>query len=297
MTVRRVRRLHAAAFPACRTALAVGALLTLAVPAAAQSLREFSAQRQQRGEPRLAVQLDYAAGALTVRPAAPGILYDVRLTFDERRFQPVADYGPGGVLRVGTEALGRGALHVGSRGSPPQAATILLSPDVDLDLAARLGAAEARMELGGFRLGRLRLDAGASRATVRFSRPNQVRCGDAEVDAGAAELVLEGLGNARCEQVVLRGGAGRVTLDFSGAWRGPMAVDASMKMGELVLRLPRAAGVHLVLDEFLTRFAPEGLASADGGRTWATPGWERAPARLDIAVETAVGGLRVEWLD
>jgi hypothetical protein len=275
----------------------VAAAVLLARPAAAQSLREFSATRQQRGEPRLAARIEYASGSLTVLPAAPGILYDFRVTYDEERFQPLAEFGAGGALRLGTEALGRGALHVGTAASLPQAATVALSTQADLDLTVRLGAAEARAELGGMRLGRLVLDAGASRATVRFTRPNLVRCGEAALEAGAAELTIIGLGNARCERVALRGGGGRVTLDFGGAWRGPMAVDASMKLGELVLRLPRTAGVRLTLDRFLTSFAPEGLASSDGGRTWSTARFEQAAARLDIAVETAIGGLKVEWID
>ncbi|HEX5635087.1 MAG TPA: hypothetical protein VFX50_17710, partial [Gemmatimonadales bacterium] len=69
--------------------LLAAAALVLARPAAAQSLREFTAARQQRGEPRLAARIEYASGSLTVLPAAPGTLYDFRVTYDEERFRPL----------------------------------------------------------------------------------------------------------------------------------------------------------------------------------------------------------------
>ena len=64
----------------------------------------------------------------------------------------------------------------------------------------------------------LKLEAGASRATVRFSQPNGARCRAAVLSAGAAELSVLGLGNSRCDRIAFEGGVGQVTLDFGGAW-------------------------------------------------------------------------------
>ena len=269
----------------------------LATPAAAQTMREFSVTRQQQGEPTLAVQVDYVAGTLDLAPAPAGILYRFILTYDEQRFAPLAERDRDGTLRLGASPLGAGGVRVASTRATPQAATIGLSEAADLDLGVRLDAAQATLELGGLRLERLALAAGTSRATVRVSQPNPVRCTEAAFEAGAGELLAAGLGNARCERVVLRGGAGRVTLDFSGNWRGRMAVRAEMKVGELVLRLPRRAGVRLATDTFLASFAPAGLTSADGGKTWTSAGFATTPYQLDVSLESAVGGVRVEWID
>ena len=92
------------------------------------------------------------------------------------------------------------------------------SPKIDLALAVTLGAVDGDLELGGLRLTDLRLEAGASRATVRFSQPNATRCRAATLTAGAAELSVLGLGNSRCDRITFEGGMGRVTLDFGGAW-------------------------------------------------------------------------------
>jgi len=277
--------------------IVVLAALAAATPAAAQSVREYSAVRQQQGEPTLPVQVDYVAGALTLASAPAGTLYRFVLTYDEDRFAPLAETLRDGTLRLGTTALGRGGVRVASARETPQAATIALSPTADVDLAVRLDAADATLDLGGLRLSRLSLSAGTSRTAIMVGRANAIRCTDATLEAGAGELRAIGLGNARCDRVTLHGGAGRVTLDFSGPWTGRMTVTAQMKVGELVLRFPRKVGVRLAMDTFLATFAPTGLASTDGGKTWTSPGLAQAAGRLEVTIESSIGGVRVEWID
>ncbi|MCU0621203.1 MAG: hypothetical protein MUC69_06860 [Gemmatimonadales bacterium] len=265
------------------------ALLLLAcaatTPVAAQSLREFSGTRQYKGEPRLAASIDFAAGSLRLEPAPPATLYALRATYDDKQGEapvPTLAYDRSGSVRMALAA---------------RAATVQLSPRTDLDLALTLDAAEADLALGGLRLGSLALTAGASRTTLRVATPNPVRCSTATLESGAAELEVIGLGNARCNRTTVRGGAGRVTLDFSGRWSGDLEVTAAMKMGGLVLRIPRGTGVRLVLDRFLAKVDAEGLAPDAERQVWTSPRFEAAPHRLRIAVESAVGGLRVEWID
>ena len=93
------------------------------------------------------------------------------------------------------------------------------------------------------------------------------------------------------------GGVGKVTLDFGGRWSGPIQLDANMAMGELILRVPRQAGVKLELDKFLASFAPAGLVRSADGRTWMTSGFAGASQQLVVEVETAFGGVTVEWID
>ena len=95
---------------------------------------------------------------------------------------------------LGTEALRQsGGMRASHRGTPP-AATIGLGTRTDLDLDIDLGAAEASLELGGIRISRLKLQTGASKTVVRFSEANPIRCSGAELSAGAAELLVVGLG-------------------------------------------------------------------------------------------------------
>ena len=108
---------------------------------------------------------------------------------------------------------------------------------------------------------------------------------------------MVGLGYSRCGEVDFNGGVGKVTLDFGGRWAGPIHLDANMAMGELVLRVPRQAGIKLELDKFLASFAPAGLVRSADGRTWMSSGFAGATQQVVVEVETAFGGVTVEWID
>jgi hypothetical protein len=263
--------------------------------AAAQSMRAFSTFRQLHGETRLRADLDYRAGGLRIAPGRATELYRMDASYDEDRFLPISDYdAASGAVSLGLRRAGEGGLRVVSRKQLGQDANVAFSPGVDLDLAVTLGAVSADLELGGLSLSELSLEAGASQAVVRFSRPNRARCRVAEVTAGAAEVTVLGLGNSRCDRIDVEGGMGKVTLDFDGAWSSSSRASVKLAMGELLLRLPRRVGVRLTLDRFLSSFEPVGLVRSGDG--FQSPGYLRAERRLDIDVTTAVGGVRVEWV-
>lgn len=278
-----------------RAILPALALCLGASGAAAQSMRPFSTYRQWHGETRLDARLDYAAGALRLAAGRPTELYRMDVLYDGDRYVPVSDYDAArGGVALGLEAAGRGGLRVLSKGQLRQTASVTFSPKNDLSLAVALGAVDGDIELGGLRVTDLKVEAGASRATVRFSQPNAVRCRTATLSAGAAELSVLGLGNSRCDRIAFEGGVGRVTLDFGGAWTSNAAVAVRMALGEVTLRLPRDIGVRITLDKFLAAFEPQGMVRR--GRSYLSPGYDQASRHLDIDVTTAVGGVTVDWL-
>jgi Cell wall-active antibiotics response 4TMS YvqF len=279
-----------------RVALAVLALVAGATSASAQSMRSFSTFRQLHGETRLQVGLDYRAGGLRITPGRASELYRMDASYDEDRYAPTSTYDAArGIVTLGLQPDGAGGLRVVSTRQLRQDATVAFAPSVDLDLALALGAVRADIELGGLNLTALTMEAGASQAVVRFSEPNLSRCRAAEITAGAAELTVLGLGNSRCDRFSLEGGMGKITLDFAGAWTSSTAAEIKMAMGELTLRLPRNVGVRLTLDRFLASFDPAGLVRT--GKAFESPGYDRAERTLDIDLTTAVGGVKVEWVE
>ena len=235
-------------------------LMLGAADASAQSMRPFSTFRQWHGETRLAARLEYAAGTLRVGAGRTDELYRMDVSYDEDRFAPVSDFdASGGAVTLGVAAEGRGGVRVISQNQLRQSADVGFSPKTDLALDVQLGAVDGELDLGGLRISDLDLSAGASRATIRFSKPNGTRCRAAMLRAGAAQLSVFGLGNSRCDRIAFEGGVGKVTLDFGGTWTSNSKVDVSMALGELTLRLPRQVGVSVTLDKFLTSFEPEGL--------------------------------------
>jgi len=278
-----------------RVLLPALALSLGASAASAQSMRPFSTYRQWHGETRLDARLDYAAGALRLAAGRPNELYRMDVLYDGDRYLPVSDFdAAGGSVMLGLQAAGGGGLRVVSRSQLRQTASVTFSPSNDLTLAVTLGAVDGDLELGGLRLTDLALQAGASRATVRFSQPNATRCRAATLRAGAAELSVLGLGNCRCDRIAVEGGVGRVTLDFGGAWTSNSRVVVKMALGEVALRLPRQVGVRITLDRFLTTFEPQGLVRR--GSSYLSPGYDQMSRHVDIDVTTAVGGVTLGWV-
>jgi len=280
-----------------RRALAAALALVLgASGASAQTMRPFSTYRQWHGETSTAARLDFAAGALRLAAGRPNELYRMDVLYDGERYEPVSDYDAAlGNVTLGLRAAGDGGIRVVSKRQLGQTASVTFSPRSDLALAVALGAVDGDLDLGGLRLTSLDLEAGASRATVRFSQPNGARCRDAVLSSGAAELTVLGLGNSRCDRIAFEGGVGRVTLDFSGTWTSSSHVSVKMALGQVELRLPRQVGVRLTLDKFLATFEAEGLVRR--GNAYVSPGYDQAARHLDIDITTAVGGVTLDWLE
>lgn len=278
-----------------RVLLPALALSLGASAAAAQSMRPFSTYRQWHGETRLDARLDFTAGALRLAAGRPAELYRMDVLYDGDRYLPVSDFDAAGEnVALGLRAAGGGGLRVVSKSQLRQTASVTFSPNNDLALAVTLGAVDGDLELGGLRLTDLSLQAGASRATVRFSQPNATRCRAATLQAGAAELSVLGLGNSRCDRISVEGGVGRVTLDLGGAWTSNARVVVKMALGELALRLPRQVGVRITLDRYLAAFEPQGLVRR--GASYLSPDYDRMSRHVDIDVTTAVGSVTLGWV-
>ena len=262
----------------------------------AQTMRPFSTFRQLHGETRLTARLEYGAGSLRLEPGRPGELYRMNLSYDEERFLPMSDFDASSrVVFLGLKARGEGGVRVVSRHQLRQAALVSISPRVELNLDLSLGAVDADLELGGLRISELDLKTGASRATIRFSRPNAMRCHRASFSAGAAEVAVLGLANSRCEEIVFEGGVGKVLLDFSGASSTSARVDVKMAVGGITLRLPRAAGVRITMAKFLSSFEPAGLIGRGSG--FFSANYNDAERRLEFDLTTSLGDVDVEWVD
>jgi hypothetical protein len=264
--------------------------------ASAQSWRPYSTFRQLHGETRLDAQLEFAAGMLKVAPGRQAELYRMQLSYDSDRFVPLSQYeGSARTVRLGVQSAGRAGLRVVSKNQLRQKALVELSPRADLALDLNLGAGEADVDLGGLRISQVRIETGASRATVRFSAPNRTRCETAVFEAGAADLAIYRLGNSRCEKVRVEGGVGKVTLDFGGSWTTTQKADVTLSMGELRLRLPKRAPVRIRMDKFLSSFEPDGLIRR--GDSWVTRNFDPEQPHLDIGLTCSVGAVRVEWVN
>jgi len=274
--------------------LALGALTSASLPA--QDMRLTTATRQRGSEPDVSVDVAFGVGRLQVKPGPDDALYRARLLYDAEVFQPIMRYDTAARrVRVGIEGLNnRGNLDYDDR--PEQRLDLELSPLVPTALELHYGAGAADIELGGLSLTRVDVRAGAAESAIRFSKPNRVACDGLTFEVGAINLVTEGLGNARCRRIDLKGAAGDITLDFTGAWPENSTTDVDVKvgLGSVTLRLPETVGVAVDLDRVLASFDRAGLLKR--GNRYYSANYDTASVKLDFKVQTAMGSVDIVWV-
>lgn len=272
------------------------ALLVAAAAAQAQTVpawRTLDVSRQLRDTQPQRIRVQYGAGRLDVRGTTDPLLFGMHLRYDETRATPVHRYDPDQrTVVLGLESVG-GGLRASSGGDHDETGELkLVVPDrVPLELDLELGGTQSALELGGLSLTALRLECGATDATLQFSSPNRSRMRDVEIDVGAADFTAVNLGNAGAEQIRLRGGVGVIDLDFGGTWTRDMTVSTRLAVGKLLLRIPNDVGLRLEVQRVATGFEHEGLAKRDDA--WYSDNYDRAPHKLYLRAETFFGKIEI----
>jgi hypothetical protein len=274
-------------------------VIALAAPllaAGAQSeprWRSLDVSRQLRDTAPQRIKVQYGAGRVDVRGTDAPLLYDMHLRYDEQRAAPLHRYDPEQrAALLGLEPRAANA-RVASGGRTESGDLRLLLPrTVPLDLDLEFGGAEAVLDLGGLALQSVRLECGATDATLAFSAPNRAHMRELVVDVGAASFTALRLGNANADNIRVRGGMGAVDLDFSGSWQRDLSVVTRVGIGKTTLRVPDDVGVRLEIQRVAAGFDHEGMVKR--GDAWYSRNWDTARRKLRIRAETVFGALELE---
>jgi hypothetical protein len=278
---------------AAALALAVlcGASTAAAQSAAAWRSVEISRQLRDTLPQRLRVQ--YGAGKVDVRGSNAALLYAMRLRYDEARSSPLHRYDAEQRSAVlGLESRGTGLRAASNERNETGELMLALPRMVPLDLSFELGGTQSTLELGGLSLLSLRLECGATDATLLFTTPNRTRMRDLEIDVGAADFFALHLANANAEQIRVRGGVGVVDLEFGGTWTQDMNVSTRLAIGKLILRIPTDVGVRLEVQRVAAGFDHSGLVKRDDA--WYSDNWDTAPHKLRVRAENFFGKIDVQ---
>ncbi len=264
--------------------------------AAGQSFRTISVARQIQGEQDLTVDVEFAAGTFELKPNQGSALYRAQIVYDEDHFTPSTRYrASSNTLRIGVSSDGlRGFKRdVTSR----QRMFLAITPAVPIELELKLGAVAADIELGGLSLIEGTIRTGAAKTQIAFSSPNRLSCRNFTLKTGAAEVLIDQLGNARCRHIEVVGGAADITLDFTGEWDASAVTTAEIKLGfgALTLRLPEHLGVELQLRRVLASFEQTGFAKH--GSHYVSRNYDTAAVKLHLDVKAVLGDISVEWVN
>ncbi len=280
-----------------RPTLVAVALLGATLQAAqAQSMRTLAASRQPTGEEDLTVKVEFGAGTFHLSRDQGGALYRTSLVYDEEIFEPVQRYDARNrFLEVGITS-GDQEISLRRLKDLTQRLDIALSARVPVTLELSLGAAESEVDLGGLSLTRATIETGAGTSIVEFSRPTVSPCERIEIAVAAAHFTAEKLGNSNCEEIRFKGGAGELSMDFTGEWQhhGGAKATIGLGFGALTLRFPSNLGVALTISRFLASFDASGFRKR--GDTYYSDGYDAAETKLELEVDAALGDIDVVWV-
>lgn len=253
--------------------------------------RNVDIARQLRDTRPQRIRVQYTAGRVDVGSSSDPMLYAMHLRYDEARSVPLHRHDADQRRTwLGLESRGSGLRHASSRESGEL--RLILPRTVPLDLELEFGGTQSTLDLGDMSLQSLRLECGATDAMLLFSRPNRVRMRDLEVNVGAADFTARQLANANVDHIRVRGGVGRVDLDFSGSWTHDLAVTTRLVLGKLTLRIPPDVGVRVEIQRVAAGYAHSGLVKRDDA--WYSPNYESATYKLKVRAETLFGGIEVQ---
>jgi hypothetical protein len=255
--------------------------------------RSLDVSRQLRDSAPQRIKVQYDAGRVDVRSTDAPLLYAMHLRYDELRAVPLHRYDAEQHSAVlGLESRSSTARVASGPRTQSGELRLQLPRAVPLDLDLEFGGAEATLELGGLSLQSVRLECGATDATLGFTTPNRVHMRELNVDVGAASFTALHLGNANADQIRVRGGMGAVDLDFSGSWQRDLTVLTRVGIGKTTLRVPNDVGVRLEIQRVAAGFDHEGLVKRDDA--WYSTNWDTATRKLRIRAETVFGALDLQ---
>ncbi|MFL7792834.1 MAG: toast rack family protein [Anaerolineae bacterium] len=237
------------------------------------------------GTEMVAVDILFGAGELEITSGEPGQLFSGHFLYNVAEWKPEITYNDGKLtIQQGDDDE---SVTWPSEGAARNEWKLAFSPEVPLEMDIKVGAGQGELDLTDLQLEKLDIDLGAGDFSVRFNAPNQAEMSRFTLDVGAANLEIEGAGNASPEKMIVQGGAGKITLDLTGDWANSADIEVTSGVGQLDLRLPDDVGVRVNVQGGLSNVEATGLSRS--GEAYVNNAYGEAEIELNIEVTTGVG--------
>jgi hypothetical protein len=209
---------------------------------------------------RTSLDLEFGGGKIRIVGGGEDLVSGTA-TYNVAELNPVIE-GSGSSFRLRN---GDTELIPGGQGDIVNSWELQLGSD-PIDLTIDLGAADAKMDLGGLNLTQLDIHTAASDLELGFSEPNRGPMGSLTVMAGAARLDLSQLSNANSPRMEFTLGGGDVTLDFSCDLSQDVDVTIEGAAGNFTIYIPDGTPARArTSGAFLSINAGSGWQAGDNG--------------------------------
>ena len=231
------------------------------------------------------VEVLFGSGSLEVRGGESDDLFSGHFRYNIEEWEPKVTY------RDDVLVVEQGGNPISPPGDARNTWELEFSPEIPLEMDLKAAGAKGEMDLSGLQLARLDLDLGAGDFDVRFNEPNEVEMSNLTLDTGASQLNVTGIGNAGPKRMTMQGGAGEITLDFTGAWPQSADVRITAGVGAITLYLPDDVGVRVEPEGKLTNVNVDGLHRR--GSAYVNDAFGEVETELRIKVTMGFGTLHL----
>ena len=280
-----------------KTLLVAGIICFASSFAGEGGAKEIHKKIESKGEKSLTVEIDLGGGIIDLEKNDTGNILDAEIEYDPDEVDIDIDYE-----KVGD----RGKLYLSSEyedgldfDTEDNYWHLELTDRIPIDFEIDVGACEAEFDFTGLRLNDLDLDLGASSTEITFRKPNPVRLSKINIDVGASELTVKGLGNANFDKLSFDGGVGDFTLDFRGELKHKAYVDIDVGLGSLTILLPRDIGVRIAEEgSFLSSFSIDldGFEEVESD-VYESENFDKSEGKLIFDIEIGLGSVEIEYID
>jgi hypothetical protein len=231
------------------------------------------------------VEVAFGAGELGIEAGDADELLSGQFSYNVEAWEPEISYDDGSLVIQQGSIGERWGIPVdeGARNEWELA----FSPEIPLDMKLQVGAGEGDLDFTGLQLEELDMELGAGNFSVRFDEPNEVEMRDLNLDTGASELAVVGVGHASPRRMTVREGVGDIALDLTGAWARSADVEITAGVGELTLHLPDDVGVQVKIEGGVANVETVGLWRFEDA--YVNDAYGETEIELDIAVTTGIG--------
>ena len=176
---------------------------------------------------------------------------------------------------------------------------VVLSTRYSTEFELDLGACRADLDLGGIPIEMINLDVGAAKGILTFGKPNPIKAEKISIDAGAASITMEKLGNANFSHLNFDGGLGKFKLDFDGVYTQKSKAHVSLGMGSAIIHLPADLPIRIEAgDNFLSSidFKNVDRDQLDDGY-YESEDFRSSEISLDLQIEVGLGSVDIIFDD
>lgn len=259
--------------------------------------KEIHKKIESKGEKSLTVEIELGGGIIDLEKNDTGNILDAEIEYDPDEVDIDIDY---------QKVEDRGKLYLSSESEDGHDFDtednywhLEFTDRIPIDFEMDIGACEAEFDFTGLKLNDLDLDLGASSAEIAFRKPNPVLLSKINIDVGASELTVKGLGNANFEKLSFDGGVGDFTLDFRGELNHEAYVDIDVGLGSLTILLPRDLGVRIAKEgSFLSSFSidSDGFEEVESD-IYESENFDKSDGKLIFDIEIGLGSVEIEYID